>query len=427
MLRSPQRDHAKMLRVASQLIRFSAVCLLSTHCAGVYADIDTSVAAERDRHRNLAKLLTALRQARVSDRDQLANVYDRLNSSEVAAGEVVRTLRSMLPDVTRLGFVRQRASQASQLPALSGGRNEGLSSDKPALTYFNYLDEESGGSDGGRGWWLQAWGEDARQDDADGFDGFDARFSSVSAGLYYEISPVLAASISVGLFEGNVDSRAFGEDEQEGNEYSVSLSYNRGAHSVNVGASYGPMQIDRLRVILVNSDGGPSRIPVWSQFDTEQASLSLGYAHSLTLGDSVLISPTAGLSYAQLRTDDYTERGGGSLSLSVQTEDEVQVVGSVGLDVSWFVQAGAWSVLPSMRIGFEQDFRADPTRTSATFRGHSFGFDTEGYEVERDRWRASIGLQMQHANGVAVGVSYVGHRLGDYQYDALVVSLQGRF
>lgn len=427
MLRYSWRDHAQMMRIAFQLIRFSAACLLSTLGVSAYADIDTIVAAERDHRGNLARLVTALRQARVSDTGELANVYGRLNASEAGPRDVVRGLRSLLPDVTRLGFVRQRRSLASQLPALSGGRNESPSADLPAFTYFNYLDEKSAENDGARGWWLQGWGEEARQDDADGFDGFDARFSGVSAGLYYEISPLLTASISAGLFEGNVDSQAFGEDDQEGNDYSVSVAYTHGAHSVSVGASYEPMQIDRLRVIRINTGSGPRRIPLWSRFDTEQASLSLAYTHSFILGDSVLISSTAGLSYARLRTDDYTEVGGGSLSLSVQTEDEVQVVGGVGLDASWFAQVGAWSVLPSVGIAFDHDFRADPTRTSATFRGHSFRFGTEGYDVEQGRWRASIGLQIQHANGVGVGVSYIGHRRDDYRYDAVVISLQGRF
>ena len=415
------------MRIAFQLIRFSAACLVSTCGVGVYADIDTIVAAERDHRGNLARLVTALRQAQVSDKGELANVYGRLNASEVSSRDVVRGLRSLLPDVTRLGFVRQRASQAGQVPALSGGRNEKSRTKLPAFSYFNDLDETSDERDGARGWWLQGWGEEARQEDADGFDGFDARFSGVSAGLHYEISPVLTASFSAGLFEGTVDSRGLGEDEQDGDDYSLSLTYSRGAHAVNLAASYEPMQIDRLRVILVNTGGGPRRIPLRSQFDAEQASLSAGYTHSFILGDSLLVSSTAGLSYAQLRTEDYTEVGGGSLSLSVQTEDEVQVVGSVGLDVSWFAQVGAWSLLPSVGVAFDHDFRADPTQTSATFRGHSVRFGTEGYDVEQDRWRASMGLQMQHANGLGVGLSYIGYRRDDYRYNALVISMHGRF
>ena len=73
------------------------------------------------------------------------------------------------------------------------------------------------------------------------------------------------------------------------------------------------------------------------------------------------------------------------------------------------------------------DFESDPTRTSAQLRGTRLSWQSSGYTVAETRLRFGLGVQLQHDNGVSVGLAWDAERNDDYEFDAAILSVHASF
>ena len=272
--------------------------------------------------------------------------------------------------------------------------------------------------------WVQTWVDDATQDDAESLNGFDSNGRGFTLGIDQSLTPKLSLSLTVGAAEGNIDSNVFGEDDLDSDDYSIYLNYAMGKHNVSLGLSRALNETERDRIIIVSTPDGPRVFPLQSEFDSEQQAVSFAYSSSFEGADNLSISPFLGVTYAKLSTDDYIERGGGDLNLSVVTDDESQLLGGLGVTFSWALFGKRWLLSPSISAAVEHDFKSDSTTTFSHFRDTPIRFTTQGYDIERTRWRFGAGIGALFGENVNLNLSYQGHRKGDYTYDSVILSLQ---
>ena len=402
------------------------------------ANIDAAVADQSDANLSrLASLLGQLQQ-RGASRGDLSDVLTSLNQSQQPQ-LIRRSLRSLLPAVDRATAIRAqakiRAWRHRNKPATQRVRHSRPGSASSVLNFGSYSPTmyatESSSSTNPRQsatWWLQAWQDRAEQSADDLFDGFDAEQTGASLGMDFALNPQLTVGLSYSTYSGEVDSNIFGLDDQQGDQLSLSAIWSNGNHSLSAQVSRSEDEIDRQRLMLVLTETTLRTFRLRSDIKATQTSYGVEYSYSLlpdpTSTSNMLFTPFAGLSFDTIDTDDYVERGSDTLSLLVRTEQEEQFSGYLGasLGFAWF--SDNWTFLPSISVAFEHDFKADPTVTTSRFRDTPLSFDTEGLEIEENRWRYTVGISLLHRNNVGVGLSYQGQRKGDYEYDGVVLNLQ---
>jgi outer membrane autotransporter protein len=417
------------------LIEFTAATLVTgALCTGgtAHGAIEDSLTAGDDPQQNLVRLVSVLRQLQTNNQSlgdlaETTSILDRL----IQRSRVLTTLRTLLPDVVRHHALRERrpfnTTQTRKSSQKQARRSKAM--DYAALSNYggdvlNWADS-SDTFEASYDLWLQAYADDASQDDADGLGGFDSSGNGVAVGIDYSISERWSVGVNLGRGLTEVTTDIFGDDEVDSLEYGASLSYTFDAHTLMFSLNQSDAETERLRYIVLFPDSGPRFFGLSSEIDSGQTSASLAYSGYFELNPGFSFAPFISLSHAELTTDDYVETGNGTMALAVTTDDEVQVVGATGVTFAWDRQLGEnWLLTPSVGAAFEHDFKADATQTLSRFRNTPLTFATQGYGIEENRWRFSAGLGFYHRNEVAISLSYEGHRKGDYSYDAAIISFQ---
>lgn len=411
------------------IARYAAWALLAaalTAAAPSHASLEQIVASANDGQRNLLRLVVLLRRLQASDAlpGDLAGVVDTLDAADPQARNSLRSLRSLLPAVNRLQTLKDRVGP---LTRHAGAMR--LGDPRTGGRWGRYRRFEGSGPIEPNRWqlWLEAHRDDSEQDDKDGFDGFSADSDSLTAGIEFELTPALSLGVNVGRYDTDLESDVFGEDQQDGTNFGLSLSYRINNHLFSASAGLTQTDTDRVRGVIIGTPGGVRPVRLDADIDADQRAISLGYAGTLFEGDNWQFSTVASATYAVLDTDDYVERGPEGFILNVKSETSKQTLGSLGFDVSWSLFRSSWLITPHVTAAVEHDFRADPITTVARFRDTAPRFRTEGLEVEETRFRYGAGIYFLHERGFGLGLHYDGQRKDDYRYDAAIVSLQMRF
>lgn len=410
--------------------------------ASASAEISNSLATQNGNQANLQRLVSALSDARNSDGGELAAVYDRLNAPDADLRQVVNALRTLLPEVTRQKHKIERSlhphhavgraarpSIAANKILLQNATRSGIGPMYGSVFPLNAMPSTTSNQNPEPSFslWMQVWGDNGSQKDTDNLNGFDAQARGVSLGLDHGFTSAWTVSVALGTLCSDIDSDEFGKDEEDGIEFTTGVYYASVNHNISINAGYVRSQTDRRRVIIVNPGAGPRRLALDSDLDSSQIILGTNYAYGYTPTPNLLISPYISLSWSKVDTDDYNEVGAGSLSLDVSTDDQAQLVGSLGLDAMWLIDRGLWTWSPSIGLAFTEVFKSERLETFSRFRGHNRGFRTQGLSDEKSIWSYQAGLSATHTSGFSASLTYSGHNQSDYLYDALALTLQTQF
>ncbi len=427
---SPRHTTAGSLRPRFYCLPAIAVAFLGSM---VHADIDQSLATVTDPRRNLHNLVNALRDAHVTDRGELATVVDRLEAADAAPRDVILTLRSLLPDVSRQKSLLRRTRLHEGPTHLLRLVNDRPSAAQQSPDLPNYLpilrlnDDQRANADPKRSLWLHTYTDSGDQEDDGELEGFEASSWGIAIGADYDLTDRLTIGGSAGHFDGNVDSAQFGEDNQDGEQYGLTMTYAVDRHAFQLAYTYATTDTQRERILIVRTADGFRRLLLESDIESTQQHWSFSYASAFELGDANLLSPTLGLRHSRLATDDYVERGGDSLSLSVDTESETQLTATTGLDLSRLIARGDWYLAPSIGASIDYDLSSDPTTTLSRFRDRQFLFTTQGLDTDRFRWRVHAGLSAAHRGGFSLSIALARDGADDYRNLSAALSLQSRF
>ena len=275
--------------------------------------------------------------------------------------------------------------------------------------------------------WLQTWQRDIDQDDQNLLDQFESEEKGVAAGISFDLAKDTSIDISLSRAEADTNSFAFGTDDQSIKDINLTLFQYINDHGISISAGYGEIDTKRDRRIINFNNPSQPRIRLLSDFDTQIMSFGLQYSYYITSDNPLntwMLSPTIGINYNQLTTDNYIEFGPNNEQLSVSTEDEEQVIGNAGLTFSWAHFRGDWMISPSITTAFEHDFKVDPTSTEAIVRDVPIRFSNEGYDIEDNRFLYGAAINFSHLESLSFGVVFQAQKKDDYSYKTIMLNLQ---
>ncbi len=392
------------------------------------------MAADQNTPTNVVKLIAVLNRLQSQSSAELKDTLTLLEASQDRV-RVRQALKQLLPELAAHQILKQRhndryrQNRGQGRPGIEKPNTYGESYPKlyraalNGVTWLNSKDDFEPMS----GIWLQTFADTSEQNDRDDINGFDADSRGVAVGFDRDISKTTSLGISYSRISTDVDSNRFGRDDVTSDEYAgYSTSY-FGNVSISTSINYSANRTDRVRVIRIQTDAGARLFALKSDIDASQLTGSVSIGWNTTLLDNIELSPFLNLSYAKLKTDDYLERGGGELNLLVETDDEEQIIGGIGLSLSYSHEAGNWLITPGFHLALEHDFKGDDTRTFSRFRGTDFGFESRGYSIEENRVRGGVSLGLIHYAGFSLQLGIDAEAKDDYTYLAASLGIRYGF
>jgi outer membrane autotransporter protein len=119
------------------------------------------------------------------------------------------------------------------------------------------------------------------------------------------------------------------------------------------------------------------------------------------------VEPFAGLTLSYLDSESFTERGG-SAALRSQSEDDTQVVSSLGVRAQTDYRLGNTPALLRGSLAWQHAFGDERMERTMAFRDGSDPFSVKGVNLARDTAVVGIGTQMNISPAAAVSLDYEG-------------------
>ncbi len=272
----------------------------------------------------------------------------------------------------------------------------------------------AGSATHGASFWVQGFGQSAKQDTRDQIAGYDADSFGTSAGIDSANvikDGVLGVSFTYGRTNANSkNSNTTGIDVDS---YGVNLYASKSlkdGYFVNGQVGYAYNDIDSVRHNV--GLGGTASANYSSDLYAAQLASGKDYAmaHGLTL------TPSLSASYLHLATDGYIETGSGAPLLSVGSENADSLKLGAGLTAMWSLKDEDGAKLrPSLSVGYAYDTLADNIESTAHFTSGSPVFTSQGADPARNEFNGSAGLTYVTTSNWDLSANYDYTYKTDYQ------------
>ncbi|MEM8635641.1 MAG: autotransporter domain-containing protein [Pseudomonadota bacterium] len=323
-------------------------------------------------------------------------------TSAFAAGTLQADVANALNDVAdAAGF---EAASLSLLPAINEGvTREVYESHELADRYVS----RRLASDAQTGAWIQAFGRTADRDaESTSVSGYDADSFGVAVGADTKVGEKLTIGAAFNYANVSIDSEGPGLEETDIDTFQVSAyaGYNAGPAFVNGQIGYIFGNGDSERTGVTGSITGDA--------DLDGFTFRVDGGYDFEAG-TVTITPQAGLRYASLSQDDFTETGG--LGLSVDTSS----VDFLDLRFGTEARGNFESFRPFVRAAYVIDVIGDGREFNVAVPGATTGpvFLTTT-DAPQSRFEIGTGFSWDAGNGLSVGVEYDGEFASDYSAHA---------
>ena len=253
----------------------------------------------------------------------------------------------------------------------------------------------------GYGAWLKAFGGNSRQDDDDGFAGYSGDRWGVALGLDRSWSPSLIVGAALSYSEqalSHEDQRTGDEDDIESTQVSVYASQELGDFYLDYMAAYASQSVSTMRASASGSAAGA--------FDGDQYGVRVGGGRPIGLSSSLTITPQASLDWARLELDGYTETGGGTLALAVESRSADLLWTSLGAQLDFETQLGGMRTRPFLRAHWRHSFEDDGLDAAAVFVAGGARFVTPGQPLEGESYVVGAGVTMFGGERFSAGLAY---------------------
>ncbi len=332
---------------------------------------------------NISSFGTAITGAVANNRLQ-GDVFTALNNLTTAADFEAASI-SLLPAIND-GVAREIFETQRFASALLTDRLAGDSSGIWGQVFFRTSDR------------------DAESLSSVGYDGNATGFT-LGADAKVGAKGKIGAFFSYADIDVDSDGAAQAQSSINSYQFSAYAGINSETAFVNAELGYSINDIESSR----NSITGPV------SGDTDADSFIASVNGGLNLGnDKIAFTPFAGLRYATISQDAFTETGGLGLTLDTDTTDFLEA--SIGLGISGKAKEDKdLSVVPFLRLAYTYDLIGDGVGINGSFNAGADSFRLTSDSASDSRFDVGAGLNLVNNNGFSIAAEYQGRFASDYQ------------
>ncbi len=295
----------------------------------------------------------------------------------------------------------------------TGGTIFGIASNRLSAmrtgNQYASIKEKSGFSSGGaalnKAGWLKVFGNRSTQDTKDAIKGFSSDTYGTAVGVDSLVTDNSRLGASFSYAKTNVDGKGAGQSSTDTKSYQLTVygDYTANSFYVNGMVGVAANKNDTSRVI---NFGGLNRTAKGS-YDSRQYMVSVSGGLPMEISQSTYFTPTAGVAWTHVSSDNYTETGAGGLNLKVNPDSVDAAITSLGGQLRTKIKAGRGFFVPELRAGLSYDLAGDEATATGQYTGGGAAFKTTGAKVEK--LGENVGLGFTYEDGAwSVSANYDG-------------------
>lgn len=340
----------------------------------------------------------AVREALMLSRSE-SEARDALNSLD---GQLHADIQDTLLDNQSLirTTLDERMRQAAGLPETSGIR-----------------------TDDGRVWG-RVLGDRRHADSRNGAAGFNESTFGVMLGSDRELGYGWRGGVAGGYTRTKQNSH-FGDGDIDNWDLALYGSKLWGSINLRLGGNLGWHDINTERYVGWNEVSGRTRQDASYNAFSNQLFANIGYQ----FGDRDLnLEPYAGLSYAYVRRDSFSEHGHGAGGLKGDSNQTEQFLSNVGIHsgAQWRSAQGA-IIHTGLALGWQHTLNGVDRTAGLGFISNGSSFDVHSPDAPRDAMTVNAGLGIQMRSNVDISLNYRGLISGSRQDNGVEGVLSWRF
>lgn len=127
--------------------------------------------------------------------------------------------------------------------------------------------------------------------------------------------------------------------------------------------------------------------------------------------EALRLEPFAGLDYARIEQESFSETGGDSLNLEVRDRTLESARTNLGVTMAYVLEYDGFTLIPELSGAWSHELLGDPEDIEANLAGNQLDtFKVDGAESQEDEWRLSAGVSAVLDGGLSINVGLT-HRL----------------
>jgi outer membrane autotransporter protein len=318
-------------------------------------------------------------------------------TSTAISGTASRAVSSILDSISvRLNSAREERGFAPNLANLDY-RSEVLLAD----TSNAYVNPAQLAGSGRYGFWMKAFGATSNQDMRDGFSGYDTNTSGLSLGADTRLKSdwVVGGAFTYAKTDVGLNDLRNG-DSSDLDTYQLTgyASRDFGAWYLDAMLAYARQQFETERYSGLGSVAK-------GDFSGNQWSTKVEAGYPIALTEQLSLTPLAGLEWARLELNSYTEKNAGALSLHVDEQNGDTSNSLLGARLEMNIpMTGEYRLKPSAHAMWRHQFQNNGIDTSASFLGGGGSFTTPGQDMQRDNYTLGVAVDLQQRDGSSVSL-----------------------
>ena len=252
---------------------------------------------------------------------------------------------------------------------------------------------------------IQAFGSTVEQKNKGDEFGYDADTTGFAIGFDTKVPGGAVVGISYANSKADVDGKGTGKAKNDIKTNSISLyaDYATKDGYVEGSITYGKSDNKGSRII----NTAETNTTFNSNYDSEQYSFRLFGGIPQSLGGGAFITPFAGATISQIKSDAYTETSTTAddpLRLRVSQDTVDSQVGTVGVKFHQAIKDGKTTFTPEVKLAVNQEFGDGNITTTNTYQGGGASFKNST-AIERTSATAGLGLNISSDN-VSFNIGY---------------------
>jgi outer membrane autotransporter protein len=257
-----------------------------------------------------------------------------------------------------------------------------------------------------RGWWLRGTGSYGEIDGTRNASGAHYNASGTATGIDFNLDDALTLGAAFGY---STTGAGVDQGDLEVDSYQAAF-YGRwllddGYYASGI-AGFGYHDIDAKRGINVGISSSTAK----ADYDAWTGNVAVEAGRTLVLNQRTRVTPLAGLEYAHINRESFTEHGAGAADLHVSRDQQDSLRSALGarLEHSWTTSNGS-RIQPTIELAWLHEFMDNEAGLRAGFApAPGASFAVSGPELNRDRARIGLGLDVQVNETASLRLGYQG-------------------
>lgn len=256
------------------------------------------------------------------------------------------------------------------------------------------------------GWWLRGTGSYADIDGTSNASGAYYKSAGTAAGRDIYVDDALKVGLAFGYnrTDASVSQGSLDVDSYQAALYGKRLFTDNYYVSGIAGVGYHDFESKRRVIVGLSNTTARADYHAWT------SNLAVEIGRLIEVNANTSVTPLAGLEYAHVNRADFVEKEAEAANLNVSRDQQDSLRSAIGARIThqWKTQKG-YHIQPTAELAWIHELMDNEAQMRAGFAATSLAnFQVDGPELDRDRARLALGLDMQMTDLTSIQLGYQG-------------------